>query len=112
MSEARLPTGLWVRAHVRQLSVAGTPVYITHRGPEEAGSVLVKVTVIGTGTTVYTQARDLTGRLGWLAAFDGRPVPETEADTYIARAIDRDPDLWVVEIEGRDGRLPFEGPVL
>jgi len=52
------------------------------------------------------------GRLGWLGALDGASVGEAEADAYIARAVTRDPDLWVVEIEDRAGRHPFEGKVL
>ena len=54
---------------------------------------------------------DLDGKLGWLGAFDGRLVPEAEAVAYIARAVARDPDLWVVEVEDREGRHPFEGKV-
>ena len=48
----------------------------------------------------------------WMAAFSGELVAETEADAYISRAMARDPDLWVVEIESPDGWHPFEGRLL
>ena len=72
------------------------------------GFILMSVKYRGLGKNI-TQLRDLAGRLGWLAALDGKLVPETEADAYIARQVDRDPDLWVVEIEDRKGRNWFEG---
>jgi hypothetical protein len=61
---------------------------------------------------VLSQQRGLDGQLGWFAAFENRLVPEPEADAYIARAVKRDPDLWVVEIEDRAGRHFFEGKLI
>jgi GMP synthase (glutamine-hydrolysing) len=40
------------------------------------------------------------------------PVEERVADAYVARQIDRDWDVWVIEIESREGWLPFEGEIL
>ena len=32
------------------------------------------------------------------------PAPETEADAYLERQIDFDPDIWIVSVEDRQGR--------
>ena len=112
MTDDRIPTDLWVRAHVRRCSVDGIPAVIARRGERTGGMVLLKINQLDLGVRVLTQMRDLDGKLGWLGAFDGGLVSESEADAYIARAAARDPDLWVVEIEHRDGWHPFEGKVL
>ncbi len=57
------------------------------------------------------QQRDLDGEMGWMQLFKGEMVAEREADEYIRRAVDRDPDLWAVEIEDQDMNNPFEGKV-
>ena len=64
---------------------------------------------MGPGYRVLTQGRDARGKLGWMSALGATPVPGAEAAAYIERAVKRDPDLWVVEVETRDGRHPFEG---
>lgn len=99
-------------AHVRRCSADGVPVVVSRRGEAKGGTLILKVNQLEDGCRVLSQMRDLDGNLGWLAAFDGATVPESEADEYIARAVGRDPDLWVVEIESRDGWHPFDGKEL
>jgi len=112
MDDDRLPTHLWVMAEVRRLLAAGTPVVVARRGERQGGGLLVKLNLLEQGCRVLTQARDLDGQLAWLPALQGRLVPDAEAEAYIARAVQRDPDLWVVEIEDRQGRNPFAGKLL
>lgn len=105
----RIPTELWVKAHLRRLTVQGVPAVIVRRGDRHGGMVILKVNRLELGCRVLAQTRDLDGVLCWLPAFDGRLVDEAEADGYIARQTARDPDLWVVEVETRDGEHGFEG---
>lgn len=112
MQDDRLPTELWVMAHVRRCTADAVPVYVVRRGDKHGGMVMLKLNQLAAGCRVLSQTRDLDGRRAWLAAFDGERVAETEADAYIARAIDRDPDLWVVEIEHVEGWHPFDGDIV
>jgi hypothetical protein len=112
LDEERLPTEIWVMAHVRRSIVENITMTVVRKGEPKYGTLLLKVNRLDGRCRVLTQARDLDGRLGWLAAFKGAEVPETEADAYIARSVDRDPDLWVIEIEDREGRQVFEGKLL
>lgn len=109
--DVRLPTHVWLDAGLRRCSAEGVPVMVVHRGEAESGTVMVRLNLLDGTCRVLFQARDPEGRPGWMAAFAGAAVAEAEAEAYTARAIDRDPDLWVVDIDDRTGRLPFDGPV-
>lgn len=108
----RLPTELWVKAHLRRCHAEAIPVAVLHKGDANGGTVLLKLLQREAGCRLLSQIRDAEGRLGWMSALGEAPVAEADADAYIERAVKRDPDLWVIEIESRDGRHPFEGKML
>ncbi|WP_259780971.1 DUF1491 family protein [Aestuariispira ectoiniformans] len=108
MDDGRLPTHLWVGATLRQLSMEAVPAFVLQKGDANGGSVLLKLNMLDNGCRVLTQARDLDGKLGWMSVFREDVVDEAKADDYIERARQRDPDLWVIEVEDRQGRNPFD----
>lgn len=112
MTDDRLPTELWVRAHLRRCIAEGIPATVAHKGDAHGGTVMLKLNQLDKGCRLLSQVRDLEGRLAWLAASGGAFMTEAEADAAIARAVSRDRDLWVIEIEDRHGRHPFEGAEL
>ncbi len=109
MGDGRIPTELWVKAHLRRLSATGMPAVVARRGDPHGGMVILKVNRLDRGCRVLVQTRDLDGVLCWMPALKGELVPEADADDYITRQTARDPDLWVVEVESRDGEHGFEG---
>ncbi len=111
MEDDRLPSHVWIMAQIRRCNADGIPAMVVQKGEVQTGTLLLKINQFETGCRVRSQMRDLDGALGWMAAFDGAAVPEAEADAYLERAMSRDPDIWVVEIEDREGRNPFEGNV-
>jgi len=110
--EPRLKTNIIVSAALRRSTQQAIPMVVARRGDGDAGTILVKLNQLELGCTVLSQTRTPGGDLAWLKATGALPVDEATADAYIARAVKRDPDLWVVEIEDRAGRPIFEGPIL
>jgi hypothetical protein len=107
----RIPTELWVTAHLRQCNAKGLPAYVVHKGALAAGTVMVKIVMRGKGCKLLNQSRDMEGNTGWMDIFEGAAVDETRADEYIQRALARDPDVWVIEVEDASGQNPFEGKI-
>lgn len=112
MSEVRLKAKLWVLATVRTCQAQGITATVARKGDEDAGAVLIKQNLLGQGFRVLTQVRAADGTQAWMQGTGAQPVEESVADAYIARQVDRDWDLWVIEIEDRDGRLPFGGMLI
>jgi hypothetical protein len=112
MDDARLKTGLWIKAQIRLCDIGAIPAVVSHRGDADAGAVLLKINRLGGGCEVLSRMRSLDGELGWLRGTGTDPVDEAAADDYVRRQIERDPDLWVLEIEDPGGRYEFDGPLL
>jgi hypothetical protein len=84
---------------VRRCDLAAIGATVTARGDPDAGTILLKLYDRNSGATVLTQTRRADGTLAWMRATGAAPVDEGQADAYIARQRQYDPDLWVVEIE-------------
>ncbi len=108
----RLPSHLWIQAHLRRCLAEGIPATVVHKGEKMSGTLMLKLNFLDRSCRVLWQMRDLDGTMAWLPAFKGERIEEPEADSYIQRAVERDPDLWVVEIEHSEGWHPFEGKEL
>jgi len=108
MAEGRLKTAIWIGAQVRLCSRMGLPATVARHGDDDAGQVLVKLNRLDRGCEVYVRTMGRDGSPAWRAASGPAPVPEADCDALIAREVGRDPDLWVLEIEDREGRRPFE----
>jgi len=106
----RLPTELWVMGHIRAADTQGVSMMVLRKGDRSRGTVLLKLNRLDGRFTVLSQARR-EERLGWSRATGPDPVDEATADACIARQLKYDPDLWVVEVEDRQGRHWFEGTV-
>ncbi len=105
----RLKSAIWVSAYIRRLSVEGVPVAVVRRGAEEAGAIFIKVSRLDGTADVYGPApqtafeEDGPPERLWTRTTGADPVADDKAEEYLARQYRFDPDLWVVEVEARDG---------
>ena len=98
-----MKSGIWIKALIRRCDLATIPIAVVARGDGDAGAILLKFSgAAAEGCSVLTQARGQDGELLWMRATGPVPVAEADADAYIARQRQRDPDIWVVEIEHRE----------
>ena len=110
MPEARLAAGIWVSAYLARLGLANIPAYVTARGDETAGAVLVKCAHLDGTAALYGREWDFdSDSRPWQVLARG---PERDIDRTVFRQRGFDPDLWVVEIESRDGRTLLDEPGL
>lgn len=107
-----LPAHLLIDAIRRRLESEGHAVYVRHRGDEDRGTIMVVTDhrdgfgPLRTGR-LWRQQRDLDGNMDWFAPKGEADLTGEELETLITRAREDDPDLWVVEVEGRFERCPF-----
>ncbi len=109
-TEPRLTADFWVRAYLARLQAAHIPAYVTAKGDATAGAVLVKLALLDGTARLYQRSFDLTtGGRAWIVLAEGT---EADVDAAAGRQRRTDPDLWVIEIESRDGRTLLDEPGL
>jgi hypothetical protein len=106
----RLTADIWVSAYLTRLRLTEIPAFIVKRGDNTAGAVLVKLNTLDGLACCYQRSFDLmTGDRKWMVLTEGE---EASVDASITKQRSFDPDLWVIEVEDRQGRHLLDEPGL
>lgn len=99
---ARLTARFWVDAYRARLRMYDIPAFVVAHGDDTGGAVLVKLATLDGQAVVFHRSFDLmTGDRKWVELTSGA---ERDVDETITRQRGFDPDLWVIEVEDRQGR--------
>lgn len=109
---ARVKSDLWVSAQVRLCDRLAVPAVVVRKGDPDSGAILVRVEDADRKVVVWTQVHTVEGERGWMRGTGPAPVSAEEAESYVKRAIDRDYDIWILDIEDRHGRYKLDGAKL
>ncbi|MEN8895395.1 MAG: DUF1491 family protein [Yoonia sp.] len=106
----RLTADIWVSAYLARLRVQDIPAFVVSRGDATAGAVLIKLNTLDGQACCYQRSFDLmTGDRKWVVLVEGL---EPDVDASIAKQRSFDPDLWVIEVEDKQGRHLLDQPGL
>lgn len=104
----RLKAEIWVKAYLRRCAVQGAMGVVARHGDDDAGAIYIKVlrsdgrsALFGPAPAGLTDA-DFDRR--WVPLLNGAFVGEEEIGREMAREMKIDGDLWLVEVEDREGR--------
>jgi hypothetical protein len=106
----RLTARFWVQAYLNRLRLVQVPAFVVAHGDDTAGAVLIKLNTMNGEATLFQRSFDLvSGNRRWMEL---ACAPEPDIETIVARQRRHDPDLWVIEVEDRDGRHLLDEPGL
>ncbi len=99
-------SSIWTSAYIRRCNINALPCTVVRKGAAEAGAIFVCIRISEQevwimGPPPGPTLDDIGERI-----FEPRmpkAVTQREADAYIARQADFDADIWVIEVEDRDG---------
>ncbi len=106
----RLKSALWVAAYLRRCQIEGLSAVLRRRGAEEAGAVFVRVSRLDGTSDLFGPAPQSAfdavpgADRTFSASLAGQSATDAEIESYLAREIKFDPDIWIVEVEDRAGR--------
>jgi len=106
----RLKSALWVAAYLRRCQVEGVSAVVRRRGAEEAGAIFVRIDRLDGTSDLFGPAPQSAfdaapgAERAFSASLAEQPAPDASIETFLTREIKFDPDVWIVEVEDRNGR--------
>jgi hypothetical protein len=102
---ARLRTDIWVAAYMRTQEVNGGSATLRRRGAAEAGAVFVVLDRLDGRCALFAAGPtdEDSGERRFVRAHKAEWTDSPEITARLAREVQRDPDIWIVDVERRDG---------
>lgn len=104
----RLKAEIWVRAYIRVCEAAGANVTVVRHGDDDAGAVFIKIRTPEGRARIYGPApAGLEGQdqqRAWSEHLGISDHEEAEIDAYLHKQHGFDPDIWILEVQDREGR--------
>ena len=97
----RLTSSFWIQAYIKKLNLLGVPAFVVSHGDDTAGAIIVKVNKLNGDAVLFERSFSLDKNLNQWSKFESGD--EKELDELLSRQLSRDRDLWIVEIESREG---------
>ena len=96
----RLAAGMLVSALIRRVEQAGGSAMVLAKGDATAGALLIQLVDRGVPGPLLERRLDVDGSYRWSST---GPDDAEQKGAYIEKRRRNDPDLWVVELDVRDG---------
>lgn len=97
----RLTSSFWVQAYIKRLNLIGVPAFVVSHGDDTAGAIIVKVNKLNGDAVLFERSFSLEKNINQWSKFQSGD--EKELDELLSRQLSRDSDLWIIEIESRQG---------
>ena len=108
-----LKSEILINAGIRAAERNYTNAYVTKRGDSEAGAIFVKIDTLDGYAKLFRRnlKYDFINEndvIEWINLYPEKKIQNIEIDKRITKEMEIDSDCWIVEIEDKEGRNPFD----
>lgn len=104
----RLRSDIWASAYLRRCEVEGAFATLRRRGAAEAGAIFVVIDRLDGNVAAYGPApqslADASGERRWVRLHEAEWIDPLAASERLHREIRFDSDLWIIDVDDRQGR--------
>ena len=108
-----LKSEILINAGIRAAERNFTNAYVSKRGDTEAGAIFVKIDTLDGYAKLFTRnlKYDLINEndvVEFVNLYPEKKIQNVYVDKRISKEMEIDSDCWIVEIEDKEGRNPFQ----
>lgn len=109
----RLKSEVWVKAYIRNCAGRGSQAVVVRHGDDDAGAIFVRINRLDGTSALYGPApagfSDGDSERRWSPCLATDVASDGDVEVYLERQARADPDLWIIEVEARDGAHHLDG---